>query len=305
MVDRVESGLQKSVLLHNDHSNSLFEDSYNKVSDFVKNNPVEATAAGLAILGTGFALRYAAKRASAGTVEGALQSGLSGGERAGLSGAVSKGTELFKAGAGNLTTLEGKAIPNLERPFLKNGVTGALPEHAREAYAGDLVKLWMMPKTVAAESGETLATFSERMLRERALLTSERINPDAISKEVSRLAELNAGIASEAQVGGKQLLVSNEAHFAKAAEELQFKHVPQLGQFLKGTGKISEEQIEAALQIQRALPANGPRKLLGEILVENKLAAQGDVDAAFASQQEWKAALKSLREKFISNVAGK
>ncbi len=98
------------------------------------------------------------------------------------------------------------------------------------------------------------------------------------------------------------MAIASDATLVKAAEELQFKHVPQLGQFLKGTGKISETQIEAALQIQRGLPKDGPRKLLGEILVENKLAAQADVDLAFANQQELKSALRTVREKFLSTI---
>ncbi len=305
MVDRIETGLQKSDLLRHEQSHTLFEDSYHRVGNFVKERPLEAGAAGLAILGTGFALSYMLRRASTASLEGALQTALNGTERSTLAGAKAAGTDVFKAGTGALTTLEGKVIPNLERPFLNGGVANGLSDATREAYAGDLVKLWTMPKTVALQTGEDLANFSERILRDRAALTGERINEGSIAKELSRISELNTGVATSAELGGRQLVVSNEAHFVRAAEELQFKHVPQIGQFLKGTGKISEEQIEAALKIQRAIPPEAPRKLLGEILVENKLAAQADVDSAFASQQDWKAQLKTLREKFISNVSGK
>jgi hypothetical protein len=101
---------------------------------------------------------------------------------------------------------------------------------------------------------------------------------------------------------GEVITAPTAEQLNKAATDLSFKHVPQLGQFLKGTGKISEEQIEAALKIQRAIPKEAPRKLLGEILVENNLAKQADVDLAFARQTEMKKELKNVFEKITSGT---
>jgi hypothetical protein len=95
---------------------------------------------------------------------------------------------------------------------------------------------------------------------------------------------------------GEVITAPTAEQLNKAATDLSFKHVPQLGQFLKGTGKISEQQIEEALVIQRAIPKDAPRKLLGEILVENNLAQKADVDLAFTRQTEMKKELRNIFE---------
>lgn len=285
--------LGRSDLLHTERNASaaLVEDTY----DYIKENPLKSGAAAAGLL----AGAYAVMRFGGSFIKNAeLEKSV---EQAGNGLAKLE----FRAGQGVLKTREGLPIPDLERPFLSDSALhlGNLTEKARESYAGDLVKLWTMPRTAVGQAGENAETFAERMLKERAALTRENITPDSVAKELQKIIDLNGGgLAAKVEVAGSELAIANDNTFIKAAEEMQFKHVPQIGQFLKGTGRISEEQIESALQIQRGLPKDGPRKLLGEILVENKLAAQSDVDLAFANQQEVKAALRSVREKFLSNV---
>lgn len=285
--------LGRSDLLHTERNASaaLVADTY----DYIKENPIKSGAAAAGLL----AGAYAAMRIGGAFIKNAeLAIPV---EQAGNGLAKLE----FRAGQGLLKTKEGLPIPDLERPFLSDSALqlGNLTEKARESYAGDLVKLWTMPRTAVGQLGENAETFAERMLKERAVLTRENITPDALAKELQKIIELNGGgLSAKVEVAGRELAIASDSTFVKAAEEMQFKHVPQIGQFLKGTGRISEEQIDSALQIQRSLPKDGPRKLLGEILVENKLAAQSDVDLAFANQQELKSALRSVREKFLSNV---
>ncbi|MBX9687952.1 MAG: hypothetical protein K2X27_14700 [Candidatus Obscuribacterales bacterium] len=208
----------------------------------------------------------------------------------------------FRAGQGLLKAVDGSPLPDISRPFLADGSLNAgFVAASREAYAGDLCKLLARPASIESKAGESLGQFAERTLKDRVPLTGERLSAEAVEKEASRLAELNQ-LTKDAALNGEALRIFDEKSFAKTAEEMAFKHVPQIGQFLKGTGKITEEQIEQALAIQRGLPKDGPRKLIGEILVENKLALQSDVDKAFANQQELKTALKDLREKFLETL---
>lgn len=201
------------------------------------------------------------------------------------------------ANSGLLRDFEGALLPNVERPFLQNGIAQGFVERTREAYAQDLIGLWTMPRKMTALADDTLPSFAERALKQRAGITGERILPETIGKEIERLGALNAGLSGESKLMGKTLITTNEQHLLKLAEDTQFKHIPQIGQFLKATGKISEETIETALKIQKSSPAPAPR--IGEILVNKKLAAQADVDAAFGAQQELKDILKELRLKFI------
>jgi len=281
--------LNRTDLLHTERSASaaLVEDTFS----YMKQNPIKTGvyAAG-ALAGV-----WAISRVGAAMVRG---------ERSVEQAAVGELAQLeFRAGKGLLKTHDGAPIPDLERPFVSEAALnlGKLTEKARESYASDLIKLWGLPRTATAEIGENVESFAARMLKERAQLTREFVTPEATAKELEKILGLNS-LSAGAELGGRELTIASDATFVKAAEELQFKHVPQLGQFLKGTGKISETQIEAALQIQRGLPKDGPRKLLGEILVENKLAAQADVDLAFANQQELKSALRTVREKFLSTI---
>lgn len=292
----------KALMESADHSDdkstgaSLFESAYEKTADYVKSQP----AAALAITAIAAGGLYYLTRGRGAAVAEVVKEFRP-------AAAVE-----FTAGQGALRTLEGAAIPNVTRAAIGEGALTANAEAfaqqvqvAREGYGGDLVRLWTqsgMPRTVVGLEGETGLSLAERVLKSRAAITTEKITPELIGKEVSRLTELNEGFSAGLNVSGKTFTAWNEEHLKKAAADLQFKHVPQLGQFLKGTGKISEEQIEAALKIQRAIAADQPRKLIGQILVENNLAAQADVDLAFGRQQEMKAALTSLRDKFLQTL---
>jgi hypothetical protein len=216
----------------------------------------------------------------------------------------------FRAGAGNLRTLEGTAIPDVARAGLASDALLAGEsafvrslDVAKRGYADDLAKLYGMPKEVVGMPGETGLTMAERLVRSRSAITSEKVTGELVERELGRVSNLNAGtILRDTDVSGKTVAVWNADDLAKAAGDLQFKHVPQFGQFLKGTGRISEQQIETALQIQRKIPADQPRKLIGDILVENKMATRADVDLAFGRQQEMKTQLRGVFENFLKST---
>ncbi len=215
----------------------------------------------------------------------------------------------FRAGTGTLKTIDGAAIPDVARPAIAERAltvsAGAFESQVaavKAAYAGDMIKLWSTPRTLAAETGDTGLKIAERTLAARSAITGEKVTADTIAKEVTRLEKLNPGLTAETDLAGKSVNVWDREHLTKMNEDLVFKHVPQIGQFMKGTGKITEQQIEEALIIQRAIPADQPRKFIGEILVEKNPGLKADVDLAFSRQNEMKAALKSAREKFMFTV---
>lgn len=206
----------------------------------------------------------------------------------------------FRASEGLLRGAAGEVLPNIERPFISELTdTAAMIGKSRDAYGKDLAKLWAQPRTAQALEGESFGQFAERMIAQRAPITGERINAEKIGKELAHLGSINAGGLSEHTIiSGQTLNITSREHLVHLAEEMQFKHVPQIGQFLKSTGRIGEKDIEAALQIQKAAPTPAPK--IGEILVNNKLATQSDVDLAFANQTELKDVLKALRTKFLA-----
>lgn len=150
--------------------------------------------------------------------------------------------------------------------------------------------------------GEAIPNIARPGLQANALKNGEEAFQTAVTTAKSGykadLAEMMKTPGQITTVKGEVILNPTEEQLVKAATDLQFKHVPQLGQFLKGTGQITEHQIESALQIQRAIPADQPRKFLGQILVENNLAKQADVDLAFARQTEMKKQLKEVFDQF-------
>lgn len=291
-IEKEPLNLDRSNLLKTEARNSFVQEAY----DFVKESPVRtaAIAAG-AVLGGNLLLGLCRKIAANGSRIA---------ENAAEKQVLQTASAEFRAGAGNLRSIEGKVLPDLERPFLAAGAPeqSLLVERVREAYAGDLISVYALPRKLGAEAGENLAAFSRRAFETRAAITKEKMTSEVVSKEMERISKLNGGLSEAADLSGRTLHVLDKESFLKIAEDLQFKHVPQIGQFLKGTGRIGEEQIEAALLIQRDLAQGGSRKLIGEILVENKLAAQIDVDLAFSRQQELKSALKAVREKFLTTV---
>jgi hypothetical protein len=127
-----------------------------------------------------------------------------------------------------------------------------------------------------------------------SLTTSEALA--ATKAEAERLAALNPALKGVSDLAGAKVTVLDRDHLIKlAGSDLQFKFTPQLGQFLKAGGKITEEHIGEAFAVQKG----GSKKLLGEILVDLKHATTADVEKAFADQNTVKAALKAAREDFL------
>ena len=271
-------------------NNSIFKRAGNSAVEFAKEHPVACIIAGVGIVALAVKRPWAAEKIVADSVESATKTGAA--------------AEL-RATGGLLRDAEKNAIPNIERPFLTSGSleVDTMIGKAREAYAGDLIRLLERPHSAKALAGENLAQFSERVFKDRALLTKERLTAETASKELSRISGLNGGLAAEADVSAQMLKVSNPAHFAEVAAEMQFKHVPQIGQFMKASGQISEAQIQAALTEQ----GKNTSRRIGEILVDlapasEKTAMQASVDLSFSTQNHMKAVLKDLREKFLFTV---
>jgi hypothetical protein len=281
-------------------SKNLFADTFSNASEYVNWKTVLGTAA------IGTAVVLGARGASR-----ILNSGAAAGENAALKGADAVAREALvteagkRAGAGTLT-LEGKAIPNIVRESvdanaLKSELAfNELKGGAAANYAEDLTKI---SRYVSVQQELTLPTklssVADSSLSMRSILTKERNGPEQLAKEVERITALNPGLVVGQDgmlAAGTTLKLSDDAFLKKVSDDLVFKHVPPIGQFMKGTGKITEEQIAKALEIQKGMQPEAPRKLLGQILVDNKLALQADVDLAFARQTEMKSALFKLRD---------
>ncbi|MEB3222721.1 MAG: hypothetical protein VKS61_11640 [Candidatus Sericytochromatia bacterium] len=71
-----------------------------------------------------------------------------------------------------------------------------------------------------------------------------------------------------------------EAHRREVAERRR------LGEYLVGRGYLSPANLDAALTRQQILALRGKRVLLGELLVEMRLAQPQQVQEALASQRE-------------------
>ena len=288
-----------------DNRGAWLDDAYGKTTQYIKEHPVKSAAFAAAAVGGLWYVTRGPGGALTQAVKGELAAG---GEQATARGAVTAAEE-FKAGAGNLKTFEGAPIPDLQRAEIAKGALSAGDEafkasviKAREGYAADLIRLHALPQTAIGQAGESGLSLAERLVKDRAAITNERVTGDLVNKELTRLSNLNGGqILADTDVSGRTLQVWNKEAFMKAAGDLQFKHVPPIGQFMKGTGNIGEQQIEQALQIQRGLPADHPRKLIGQILVDNKLAQQADVDLAFGRQTEMKKELKQALEQFATS----
>jgi LysM repeat protein len=187
------------------------------------------------------------------------------------------------------------AIPDVERPVIASIVTSEVPkefEKAATEYRSSLIILKNdLPSHYTIGETETVPDLAKRVLEERAPITGERINPAAISTEAERIQGLNPNIN---QIDGDQrLLVHDAPAIAKLAETTRFKHVPQIGQLLKQHG-VSEENVQEAFRIQNSLPKEN-RPLIGQILVDSKLATKPQVDQAFEQQNSLKAMLKDVQ----------
>lgn len=302
-------------------SSNLLSDAY----DFVCEHPVETTVAATAAIGGGLYLLSRGRMAAAATaevlpkVEGAAAK-IKAGATIEAPGRIEVAARMadaapaeFKAASGSMRTLEGKAIPNIDRAQLAEGalVSGERAflqsvETAKSGYLRDVDQIWRLPRSIVAGEGATPKAVAEQVLQTRAVITGEKVTADSIAKETTRLTALNGGILPESSIAGQTIRIYDGEALARLSGDLQFKHVPPLGQFLKGTGRITEAQIDEALRIQKAIPADQPRKLIGQILVENKLAVQADVDLAFSRQQlmksELRGAIKSAKPEIATAI---
>jgi hypothetical protein len=117
------------------------------------------------------------------------------------------------------------------------------------------------------------------------------VSDEAIATEAKRIKSLNPDIGKNSN---QRLLVHDAPTLGALADTSIYKHVPQIGQLLKQHG-VSEENMQDALRIQSSLPAEN-RPLIGQVLVDAKLATRAQVDQAFEQQNALKALLKSVRD---------
>lgn len=191
-------------------------------------------------------------------------------------------------------------IPDVLRPGLRSLSTKEVPAviaKAGDDYLVTLSNIKGMPRAGTLEPGQTMQSFAEDLLKRRSGVTGEFVNEKNISEETTRLLCLNPGMAADKITARVQQIITHDDASIKAlGEKAQFKHVPQLGQFLKQFG-VTEEQIQTAFNIQKA-QAPAERQLLGQILKDNKLATTDQVESAFKQQNEMKAYLREVLESF-------
>jgi hypothetical protein len=301
----------KAVPEHHSQPTNWFEAAYDGVANkaksaadktvtMVKEHPVEsAVVAGFAVVGA-YALlkgkgdfRIISSEAKAG--EGIIGKAVKDAGAAEVSGA--KAT--FESPMLQRKTIDGAVIPDVARPLLEKGSALTTPEAlaaTAKKYESGLTDLFKLPRETIGEAGQGLDQLAAKTLQSRAATTGERFTEAATKAEAERLAALNPALKGLSDIGGAKVTVLDQDHLVKlAGSDLQFKFTPQLGQFLKAGGKITEEHIGEAFAVQKG----GSKKLLGEILVDLKHATKADVDQAFADQNTVKAALKAAREEFL------
>ncbi len=215
---------------------------------------------------------------------------------------VTTGKLTFEAPALQRKTVEGALIPDVVRPMMEKGRSLVSPEALSETgkkYFAGLTDLFKLPKEMIVEDGHAMTQVATSALKARGATTGERFTEAAVTAEAERLLALNPVLKDATSISGMKITVLDQNHLTKlAGGDLQFKFTPQLGQFLKATGKVTEEQISEVMALQKA----GNKKMLGEILVDLKYCEKADIDAAFADQNAMKAALKEVREEFLKTL---
>lgn len=250
-------------------SNSLLSDAY----DLVQEHPLASgVAAGAALLAGAYLMRgrFSGQGRLLGEVENA-------------------GKEIFK---------HVDEIPDVLRPGLRSLSTKEVPAviaRAGDDYLVTLNNVKGMSRSATLEPGETMQSFAQDLLKRRSGITGEFVNEKNIGEETTRLLGLNKRMsADKIAARAQEIIVHDDASLRALGEKAQFKHVPQLGQFLKQFG-VTEEQIQTAFNIQKA-QAPAERQLLGQILKDNKLASNEQVESAFTQQNEMKAYLRQVLE---------
>ena len=191
--------LSKSDLLADGKSpqqSSLFDDAYNRVANYVSENPIK-TGALLAVAATsGIGLiAFARKR-----LPEAIDSMSAGGIK-------------------DLVTCSlGASADNISFATQQN------LNAARETFASRLVKLWIQPASVPAQPGETLLGLTERVFRQRAQISGETVTANAIRAESYRIGRLN-GILPNTDISNKTLNVMSPDYFARISRFMQRKEL--------------------------------------------------------------------------------
>lgn len=193
-------------------------------------------------------------------------------------------------------TFDGKeAIPDVLRPTLPaNSVFNEQRfTDAAKGYRQDIVNLKLLPHTEIGKAGDTAETVASRILKDRTALTGERFTPANIDKELAYITGANEPLKGLPNWEGQTIKTYDDARIKNiATDALMFKHVPPLGQFLKATGKVTEDDIQAAFAHQGTLPKDAPRRFLGQILEDKGLISAADANAAESTQKALKEFLK-------------
>src|SRR5262249_11506577 len=124
-----------------------------------------------------------------------------------------------------------------------------------------------------------------------------------VATEASRIEELNPPLTAIKDWGGHQVTVNTRAFLDKVATNEQlYGHTPPIGEFLKATGKVTGEEVEAAFAAQRKLPQGAPRRFLGKILEDSGKITKYDADAAERTQNYLKEYLRKIFQDFQSSA---
>lgn len=201
----VEIELSRSSLLtdnNDEHHSSLFEDAYNGVSKYIKENPFKTGALVAVAATSGIGLLVLTRK----RLPEAIDSMSAGGIKDILT------SSLRATGADTLSSATQQRL-----------------SAARETYAGKLINLWTLPKSVPVKPGEDLLGFTERVFTERAAITGETVATQAIASEAQRIARLN-GIFTTSEISGKTLNVMSPDYFSRIAKFMQRKQLSMFDQ---------------------------------------------------------------------------
>lgn len=312
-IHNLDQPAEHKLALKNSGNGVWMEELYDSVSarvksavgrstNFVSEHPGESLLVGGLVIAGAAAVMRGNFRAVSGELKGGE---LQGGERilttagADVKGSVAATGKGFEEPAVARKTVEGEVIPDVVRPAVEKGMSLTSPEAlaaTAEKYRNGLEQLFQLPRQAVAESGQTIDDVAAHLLKSRAGVTGERFTEAAVKAEAERLTALNPQISGVTDLGGVKLTVHDDAHLAKlAASDLQFKYTPQLGQFFKATGKVSEADIKEAMDAQK----QGDSRQIGQILKGMGRLDESDIEASMADQGKVKAALKAAREEYL------
>src|SRR5262249_23182133 len=118
----------------------------------------------------------------------------------------------------------GEAIPDVLRPYLPEKAVFS-PERMTEIgeqYPTSLQKIAELPRTRTAAEGENAGSLAERLLKERAPLSGERVSAEALGKETTRLEGLNPSLKELTDWGGQSVAVHTDESLAQVGKDAMF-----------------------------------------------------------------------------------